>query len=657
AALGLAGVAGVRARQGLRVVRYQRNLRRLPDFRMAPERIPVSNQRLYLGRGFRWGQQHTQRLRDTMRPEVRHYVDPGFWFRWARRREVAWARTVGLRWLARGLGTRAWWNPLAPLPPVGGNPVVHAVEPDEQAVWTDLSERVGHTLVLGATRVGKTRLLELLLTQDIRRGDVVIVLDPKGDAELLRRTYVEARRAGRDFYLFHLGYPDISARYNPVGRYSRITEVATRATAPLPDQGNAAAFKQFGWMFINLIARARQALGQPISTMTILEDLQSIDRLVVAYLEHWLGDNRPGWEQELKVGEKVTGRGAKGAKGRNPRAMALMRLYEALEVRDPIADGLKRAFDMDPSYYGKISVAVLPTLEKLTTGRVAELIAPDWLVDDPRPIFDWLQVFRRRAVVYCGFDALTDFAVARDVGSALLADLTSLAGEIYKHGIDGDLPQLKGQSGETTGNDELRISLHADEVEALIGDEFVPLLNRGGGAGFQVTAYSQTHSDLEARTGSRAKAGQITGNFNTLIMLRVKELATAELLTSQLPEVNVHALTEVSGANDTAAEQGGVHFTSKNEDRLTTTSVPMVTPADVMALPKGQAFALVDGGQLWKVRFPLARPDQDPRLPADLAGIAAEMERSYRTGDGWWVTVPEPRASTGRTDGTRQEDA
>ena len=31
---------------------------------------------------------------------------------------------------------------------------------------------MGHTLVLGAIRVGKTRLAEILMTQDIARGDV-----------------------------------------------------------------------------------------------------------------------------------------------------------------------------------------------------------------------------------------------------------------------------------------------------------------------------------------------------------------------------------------------------------------------------------------------------------------------------------------------------
>ena len=83
----------------------------------------------------------------------------------------------------------------------------------ERDQYQDLSERVGHTLVLGTTRVGKTRLAEILITQDIHRGDVVIVFDPKGDAELMTRTFVEARKAGRPCYIFHLGYPDISARY------------------------------------------------------------------------------------------------------------------------------------------------------------------------------------------------------------------------------------------------------------------------------------------------------------------------------------------------------------------------------------------------------------------------------------------------------------
>ena len=56
-----------------------------------------------------------------------------------------------------------------------------------------------------------------------------------------------------------------------------------------------------------------------------------------------------------------------------------------------------------------------------------------------------------------------------------------------------------------------KISIHADEVNELMGNEFIPLLNKAGGAGVQVTAYTQTWSDIVARLGDSAKAGQVMG--------------------------------------------------------------------------------------------------------------------------------------------------
>ena len=75
----------------------------------------------------------------------------------------------------------------------------------------------------------------------------MIVFDPKGDADLLKRMYAECQRAGRgdEFHVFHLGWPDISARYNAVGRFGRVSEVASRVAGQLSDAGNSAAFKEF----------------------------------------------------------------------------------------------------------------------------------------------------------------------------------------------------------------------------------------------------------------------------------------------------------------------------------------------------------------------------------------------------------------------------
>jgi hypothetical protein len=56
-------------------------------------------------------------------------------------------------------------------------------------------------------------------------------------------------------------FPEVSARYNAIGSFSRITEVATRIANQLPSEGNSAAFKEFAWRFVNIIARALVALG------------------------------------------------------------------------------------------------------------------------------------------------------------------------------------------------------------------------------------------------------------------------------------------------------------------------------------------------------------------------------------------------------------
>jgi conjugative coupling factor TraD (TOL family) len=647
---------GVRGRQAWRVLRYQRNMRRLPVYRLRADRMPVSQHKLFLGRGFRWTQQHTQRMRDTLRPEVRRYVQPGALYRWARRQEVVWERIPIFSFIARGLRSRSRWNPFAPLPAVGGKPALHAVEPKEEPVWMDIGERVGHTLVLGTTRVGKTRLAELLITQDIRRGDVVIVFDPKGDADLLRRIYAETKRAGRleNFYIFHLGFPEISARYNAIGNFSRITEVATRIANQLPNEGNSAAFKEFAWRFVNIIARALVALNRRPDYQQIRRHINDIEPLFVEYARYCAQQAAiDGWEAEVKtLAGKINERNLPASlRGRSVDAIALLRFLQQKTVYDPVLDGLASAFKYDKTYFDKIVSSVGPLMEKLTTGNIAALISPDYQDhQDRRPIFEWMDVVRRKGIVYVGLDALTDTTVASAVGNSMFADLVSVAGHIYKHGVtsQGLDPTAQHAPQQPVPANLPTISLHADEFNELIGDEFVPLLNKAGGAGFQVTAYTQTWSDVEARIGNKAKAGQVAGNFNTLIMLRVKELATAEMLTDQLPRVEVFTLMSVSGVDDSSEPGSGVDFTSRNEDRISVSEVPMLTAADMVALPKGQAFALLEGGHLWKIRMPLPDSRGDEAMPTVFAEITQAMQRSYssndqwyRVGETWWHTGKE----------------
>jgi hypothetical protein len=62
----------------------------------------------------------------------------------------------------------------------------------------------------------------------------------------------------------------------------------------------------------------------------------------------------------------------------------------------------------------------------------------------------------------------------------------------------------------------------------------------------------------------------------------------------------------------------------------------MIEPAHVVALPKGQCFALIEGGQLNKIRVPLPKPDPDEKLSSDLQEMVVSMRSRVRQEEDWW---------------------
>lgn len=633
--------------QSSKLIRYQKSLRRMPKFEMSSSQIPWSRDRLYLGIGFRWDQRHTERLEQLKQAKHRHLTLPSKLYRMAREIEHRHYRNAVLEGVRNHIALLTkqdtWWNPVAPLPPIGGNSAIHSVGlwEGEAPCWEAISERVGHKVVVGTTRVGKTRLAEIMITQDIRRGNVVIVFDPKSDADLLRRMYLEAKKAGRedDFIIFHLGFPELSWGYNPIGDFEKVTEVADRIAGQLPGEGNSRAFRDFVWRFVNVITRALVALSIKPDFKKLYRYAQDVDGLLVDLYELFFDKVLPDWRNRLALMDIDPSKVAdKALKQRDPLAVTYIEFAKqmnlisdanqedtsrsSLELAD-IARSLSAILNNERSYFDKLVSSLYPLLEKLTTGQVGDVISPN--LDDPynqTPIFDWMEAFNRKAIVYVGLDSLSIPMVAATVGSSMFADITSKAGRMYKHGVGYGFVNPRGE--------KISISIHADEFNELIGDEFIPLLNKAGGAGFEVTVYTQTWADVEAKIGSKAKADQISGNLNTLIMLRVKNKVTAQLLTDQVDEVLISTVTPSSGVsdnNDTLSD-----FKSSNQDIVRQERVACVTPSDITKLPKGQAFALLEGGQLWKLRFPM--PVKDPAdgiLPDSLSQMVRQMRSKYES--------------------------
>ncbi|MBL7000385.1 MAG: type IV conjugative transfer system coupling protein TraD [Gammaproteobacteria bacterium] len=613
--------------QGTQILRYRSSLNQLPRYVLSARHIPTYRKKLFLGRGFKWTQRHSQRLIEARSPLVRKYLQPGLFYRWARQSELLFDGLPGLSRIASLTSHQSVFNPVRPLPEVGGNSFIHGVGlEDESNVLMNLGERVGHALILGTTRVGKTRFAEILMTQDIRRGDTVIFIDPKGDFDVLARMIAETKRAERydQFHVFHLGHPEISERYNGIGDFGRITEVAGRIANQLPSEGNSAAFREFAWRFTNIVARALTGLGRKPSYELIARYVTNIEPLMVDYYHLWLEAEAPSnWRdlvQSIEGSEDLMKKVPIAMKSRGRHAVALLTYVKDHGLFDAVADGLRSAIEYDKTYFDKLTASLLPLMEKLTSGPVGKLLSPDYDdLNDHRPVLDWMNVIREGGVVYIGLDALSDADVASAVGNSMFADLTSIAGRLYKHGHTYGLPNSKEVSRA--------ITIHADEFNELVGNEFIPMINKAGGAGLQMNAYTQTVDDIEAGIGSRAKAGQVIGNFNTLFMLRVKNEQTARVLTDQLPQVRLYTKVAESRTTDNNDPGTEIDFVSQNSDRLSEQDADMVSPADLVALPKGQAFALIEGGQLYKLRLPL--PGKDPLLPRSMDEVYQLMSERY----------------------------
>lgn len=640
----------VRYGEGRYVKRYQANIKKLPLYILQSKKLPKSMKQQFLGVGFLWTAVHAQRIYDIELPKNARFVKQSKRYEWARRFVYEHENSQLAKPLVKFLDSNSRLNPWPPLPDLEGKPYLHAVgmPEGERDILQPLSTRVAHTLVLGTTRVGKTRLAELLITQDIHRGDVVICFDPKGDKDLLLRMYVEAKKAGREdqFYMFHLGFPEQSAQYNPVGSFMRVTEVATRIANQMPGEGQSLAFREFVWGFVNQIAKGLVLLGRTPSYPAIKTYSQNIEPLFIDVMERVFTEHLPNFKSAIAEYEAILKLDAKTRREAGydinlPRAMAersnLGKAYYLLfkekesemnlgHTERDVASSLMKGFQTDASYMAKLVASLDPFLQKLTTGAVSQLISPDF-EDLSKDVFSWSQIIQSGGVVYVGLDALSDAEVAATVGNSMFADLTSVAGRLYKHGTDHGLPTYAHKGYRA------KICIHADEFNELSGPEFIPMLNKAGGAGIQVTAYTQTLSDIEARMGNRAKAEQMLGNFNSLVMMRVLNESTARILTEKQIQVNVSHGSIMTGTTDNSDIESDQHFTSATRTIEQSRTVDLLRVSDLAQLPKGQAFALIDGNNLYKLRIPWLKFDRGSgeSIPESIDVVASQMQARYQS--------------------------
>ena len=540
---------GYRLWGGLFRIRRLKRLRARPKSFLKLETLIsgelMRDREVFMGRGFSWGRETTQQAIDFQRN----------------------GRT-GLKGNTSGI--KGW---------------IHGMHASESPLRLPLQALDGHLLLVGTTGSGKTRLFELLIAQAIARHECVIIVDPKGDRDLMETARATCLALGHPdrFVYFHPGFPESSVRINPLRNFNRASELASRIAGILPSQGPQDPFKAFSQKALDNVVQGLLLLGVRPSLNRLRVTLErGPSALIVEILEaHFIAQGHADFDQSI---------GPLKRKGSDARAKALIHYYHTHIMAThplPSIDGLLSLFEHDRIHFGKMIASLLPLMNMLTTGTLGPLLSPEIKpLREDQPQTHLGRIIRKAQVFYCGLDSLSDASVGSALGSILLADLASIAGDRYNY-----------------ESHPKPINVFVDEAAEVVNDPCIQLLNKGRGSKIRMTLATQTFADFSARTGSEAKARQILGNLNTLVSLRIQDAETQRYIAESFPKVRIHTLMRTQGT--ATLSQNPAFYTGNIGERLIEEEVDLVPAALLGQLPDLEYFVRLPSGEVYKGRLPI----------------------------------------------------
>ena len=502
-------------------------------FRVLARFLPARDTGILLGRGFQWTPQHTQELETFMRD--------------------------GARPLPTGAGER------------GGYPALHAVgKAQERPLVLPFSELVGHVLIGGTTRSGKTRLLEVIACEAIRAPGTVVVIDPKGDVELLVRAAAQARRMGREFRFFSPAFPQASKTFNPLSMCETTTELAARVQALMPGGGGMARdpfFTEYPLAIIERLGAAQAAVGERwtiegLNAVTTL--VPPLEDLIAKYLRR-----------------AVFGRGGEDV----PPFREMKAEYEQSGRRDLLADAMLDDHGKPRDHWQRVTANLTPAFRGVTGGEMGRLLST------VPPDLSWQKIVAgsggKGMVVYFSMNSLMFGEVSNRIGRVVLQDLIGFLGRRYAYDDPASMTP---------------ITILIDEFSNVAYSGFIDALNKGGGAKAHFMLAMQSLADPEAAMG-REGAQRVLDNLNTRVWFRLTDDRTAKVATEGLGFT--HVAFEEAGQGISFGGVGGL--VGNASARLSRSERPLIRSEWLTAMPRGECLVRLRG-ENWKLRVPLLTP-------------------------------------------------
>ena len=526
---------------------------------------------LWLGLGFEWTPDHSQKLYDLSKYSAKH-----------------WRLNKLALWLT-GRSNSVMSDDDQ------GLAALHGLNCGEADIYRPLKNFEGGLCIVGTTQAGKGVFLGTAIAQAIIRGDVVITIDPKGGGRMENVIRKTCAIVGRDEPLiFSTDNDPGSVRLDPLYTYGSSGEIATRIISVMPPSSDG-TFRAFAWSAVDTVAQALIELNISPSVRTIETHINNgINELLGLMLDKLIENKAcPEWRQKALAFIKGSKKELENVDPLKLKISWYENVLDKTHHTRPIESALK-VYHHSAEHYAKITASLIPVFALLNNGDMQKIISPDR--NDPkdlRPIISLPEVIEQKQVLYIALGSMQNADVATAAASMMLADLASVAGHRYKLKKGG-----------------VRICLFVDEVSNVVNAPLIEILNKGAEGGIYTTVAMQTMADLEERLGSAAAARKVIGNLNNMVALRTKDGLTRDVFTETMGKTYIkHVDTSLSTHADNYSgipsyNAGASHkSSSKRED---------VIPGEYYSmLPNCQFFANVSGGKLYKLRSPILIDEND----------------------------------------------
>ena len=337
------------------------------------------------------------------------------------------------------------------------------------------SDRKGHLFCFGSTRIGKTRLIELMMEQDIRKGYSVALFDPKGDIDLFSKIVQVAYEENRqnDLCLVTPIFPRCSARMDPLAYYYMPEELVSHVVSGIKTRDEFFANIAYETTFV--IVQAFLFFAKLKNEKVTLNFNMIKERVSYRDLENL--------EEQLKD-------------------------YENDPEAEELLVSLRQILASSEEYFGKVSPSLRSVLTSLSAGSVGAIIGKAKANNFIKRLEEG-----KRVILIVQTGALLTRKTAHIVARVMLSMIQSFVGRVYLSGEKINPP----------------LCIYMDEASNLLYMGVEDLFNKSGGAGVWVHAFTQSIADIEAEIGP-APARKILDNANTKVFMRVNDTKTAEYI-------------------------------------------------------------------------------------------------------------------------------